>query len=1283
MPIDPRLLDILESIQSGRTPEDACAQHPELLADVRRHLARIANVRDELDALFPEAIADTPATHRAGPTSLPEIPGHVVESELGRGGMGVVYKARHLRFNRAVAIKMMLAGGYAGPPELARFFREAEALAGLGHPNIVQVHEVGDLDGLPYFTMEYVNGGDLAQQLAGVPQNAEHAAELVATLANAIEAAHRDGIVHRDLKPANVLLSDSGTPKISDFGLARRSEPGNNITRSGARVGTPSYMAPEQAAGRLNEVGAATDVYALGAILYEMLTGRPPFRAETAIETERQVIAQEPAAPSKLNAKVPRDLEIICLKCLRKDPRDRYDSAKSLEDDLNRFRRGEPITARPVGWFERTIKAARRRPSFAFAVGGSVLLVIAVLGGTLALTLERRAKDRARQELAQIDQQRLDREFVARLDAIRLNRPVITENSINWHANRDSADREYQAAFRQAGYGEVGEDPARVAARVTASRIRNELVTALDDWSICLNAPTGSDRRQWLLDVTRRVDGDPTGIRERLHDPTLRSDPESLRALASAAIGSEVSVQLLVALGEQLVFANLDPVPFMTEVQKRHPGDFWANFMLGAMIVNDDRNTAEAVRYFQAALAMRPDSAVLHAHMGGILGKLKRRREAIEYLKRSVRLDPNQVESYVLLGSFLRSERRIEETVEELERAVKFMPNVGKLHAYLGAALEESGREREALEHDKRAVEINPADPWARSVLGHTLAAVGRMDESIEQYRHAIRLRPGDTDAYINIAHALGVKGKKEEAILYLRQAIRIDPSIAVSHENLSALLYHAGWLDEAIVYAAEGVRLDPRSATARGKLGASLIAVGRDEEGVSQLQEMTRIEPKNLESLVALSGGLMELGRWSEAQDACRKALSLHAPGTEVHQALTLRIARIDRYRALSETIEKMLDGSHTPANADEWLHWAELCGVTKRYATATRCYVAAFANAPELAQQLADGPRYRAAIVAVLAGSGIGDEAKQLDSDSRAMMRSQALEWLEADLKGWNAHANRREAMFALRRWRADVRLARVRDNRTLDSLPESERKQWRSFWNRVTEFTAGDSSSHIDRAHQYASKCDWKRASEMYTKHVELFPGEDGETWFECAATRLLAGDLTGYRAACDHMRITCSKNLPMIRPYHAARALTLSPGPLSEMKEIAAMANRELQTSLTQFWSLTERGALALRAGQSQEAQSLFNQSISANSKPGAAIINWLWLSLAAIDLEDFPESERWLATARAWLDSHAKELPRNSEEIDLHYHNWLEAQILRKEAEAHLLEKKRDLNSRRK
>jgi len=261
MPDDSRVEQVLEELlDSGGTPEEACREYPELLPQVRAGWQRLLALKAEVRALFPPADGSVGATPLPLPTAdLPCIPGHDVQGVLGRGGMGVVYKAWHRRLQRPVAVKMLLAGPYAAPQELERFLREAETVASLRHANIVQVHEAGDLDGRPYFTMEFVEGGSLAEKLAGTPQPVRHAAALVAVVAEAVHAAHRD------LKPGNILSTAEGTPKLTDFGLARRLEGAAGLTQSSAPLGTPSYMAPEQAEGRSREVGPAADTYALGA----------------------------------------------------------------------------------------------------------------------------------------------------------------------------------------------------------------------------------------------------------------------------------------------------------------------------------------------------------------------------------------------------------------------------------------------------------------------------------------------------------------------------------------------------------------------------------------------------------------------------------------------------------------------------------------------------------------------------------------------------------------------------------------------------------------------------------------------------------------------------------------------------------------------------------------------------------------------------------------------------------------------------------------------------------
>jgi WD40 repeat protein/tRNA A-37 threonylcarbamoyl transferase component Bud32 len=322
----------------------------------------------------------------------PVIPGYEIEEELGRGGMGVVYKARTLRLNRPVALKMILAGEHAGREAAVRFLTEAEAVARLQHPNIVQIFHIDQHGGHPFFEMEFVGGGSLADRLDGKPRPPGDAARLVETLARAMAEAHQQGIVHRDLKPGNILLTPEGVPKVADFGLAKLLNVESGLTRTDSVLGSPSYMAPEQAEGKTREVGPAADLYALGAILYEMLTGRPPFRGATVLETLQQVKTADPVPPSRLVAGLPRDAETIALKCLAKDPARRYESAAALADDLRRFQAGEPIVARPVSSLERTWRWCRRNPVVAGSLGAAAAALVAVAGLSL-LYAHRQALD--------------------------------------------------------------------------------------------------------------------------------------------------------------------------------------------------------------------------------------------------------------------------------------------------------------------------------------------------------------------------------------------------------------------------------------------------------------------------------------------------------------------------------------------------------------------------------------------------------------------------------------------------------------------------------------------------------------------------------------------------------------------------------------------------------------------------------------------------------------------------------------------------------------------------
>jgi tRNA A-37 threonylcarbamoyl transferase component Bud32 len=381
-PDDSQLAEILDGylsqLQAGRRPGRAALlrEHPELAAALK--------CMEALDGLVPPAEDDfAPVTMLyenvtpggANSQNDPDVvPNHLPRdfgpyellAEIGRGGMGVVYKARQKALDRIVAVKMILSTHLASPEHIRRFQVEAWAAARVRHPNITQIHDVGQHHGQHYFAMEHIEGESLAQRIARGPLPFDAAARLIATVARAVEHLHAHGIVHRDLKPSNILLDRDEQPYVTDFGLAKVFVPGSEATATGVIAGTPSYMAPEQASGRRAEIGPAADIYSLGAVLYELLTGGPPFRQESPLDTLLDIIAREPRYPRQVNPRVPRELELICLKCLAKSPADRYASAAALADDLERYIRQEPLAVRPPGLLQRAAQAARRRPALAY-----------------------------------------------------------------------------------------------------------------------------------------------------------------------------------------------------------------------------------------------------------------------------------------------------------------------------------------------------------------------------------------------------------------------------------------------------------------------------------------------------------------------------------------------------------------------------------------------------------------------------------------------------------------------------------------------------------------------------------------------------------------------------------------------------------------------------------------------------------------------------------------------------------------------------------------------------
>jgi serine/threonine-protein kinase len=1110
---DPRVQQLLdELLDSQATPEEVCESCPELLPTVSNEWRQMRRVLADLDALFPPA--DEPTPQPSEVIALPRIPGYEVEAVLGRGGMGIVFRARHLRLNRSVALKMALAGAYAGPRERSRFQQEAEAVAGLRHPNLVHVYDVGEAAGRPYFTMEYVDGGSLAQKLTGTPQPARQAAALVATLAAAMHVAHRGGIVHRDLKPANVLLTADGRPKISDFGLARRLEGGARLTQSGVPLGTPSYMAPEQAQGQTHGIGPAVDVYALGAILYELLTGRPPFQGESPSETVLQVIHQEPVPPARLNSKVPRDLETICLKCLQKEPERRYASGAALVDDLSRFLEGRPIQARPSGWGAQVWRWVRRRPMVAALFGATALFTIALIGGALWLAVQQAHRQQAAEadlrEVANLQQQarwteargtlqraearlngggaadlrpRIDRarhdlDLVIELDRIRLSRVTsgnvvsrlsrITSGNLVFY--RTKADRDYRKAFGDSGLAKVPDSPDIAAARIQASTVRVALIAAVDDWAVCV---TDKDRRDWLLAVARKADPDPRGWRDRIREPASWEDPKALAELARTVPVSGQSVPLLLALAERLGAAGGDAPAFLKRVQTGHPADFWANLILGDALLA--AAPVEAGGYYRAALASRPDAAVAYTALGDALRAQNLRDQAIEYYRRAVEIDPPYARGHTNLGNVLNDVGHVGEAMACYRRALEVDPAYVWAHFDLANTLRDAGRMDEALEHYRQYHAVDPTHSYVEHLLRADPVRQGRGEEVRQKWKKDLEADPPDHDVWFGYAELCLFLEQEEEyrrarQDLLRRFGATSDPYVAERTARTILLLPAAkDELQTAVALAERAVAA--KTTTAQWIYPYFLFAQGLAEYRQGRFDSAISIMRADAGTVMGPAPRLViAMAQYRKGQEEeARKTLAAEIIHFDWGMASATsrdhwiwHVLRREAESMIFPNTAAFLDGKHQPRDNTERLALLGVCQFKNRTSASARSYADAFMADPTLADDPRSRQRYMAARAAAQAGCGRGTDAASLEQTERAHWLKQARVWLRADLASWvrlldSNPAARGDAWKALTLWRVEPDLACVRVPGELDKLAEDERKEYLALWAEVAAVLA----------------------------------------------------------------------------------------------------------------------------------------------------------------------------------------------------------------------------------
>jgi tetratricopeptide (TPR) repeat protein/serine/threonine protein kinase len=958
------------------------------LGSARQELEQIADA--DLQASLSQVTVDRPA-ERGEPTEDATTVGRPTSAGLrfrilrphAKGGLGEVFVARDGELHREVALKEIQQHYADQPDSRSRFLLEAEITGGLEHPGIVPVYGLGTYaDGRPFYAMRFIRGDSLKDAIARFHQAdvpGRDPGERTLTLrgllrrfidvCNAIAYAHARGVLHRDLKPGNVMLGRYGETLVVDWGLAKAvgrpegaasteegtlrptSASDSAPTQMGSAIGTPAYMSPEQAAGRPDLLGPASDVYSLGATLYHLLTGRPPFAREDVGAMLQKVQRGELVPPRQVKGSVPPALEAICLKAMALAPGQRYGSPQALADDLEHWLADEPVRAYREPLLARLGRWRRRHRALVAGVTAAALALL-VMGGIGVFWLVEQAAELRRGVAAALDkarglqqqarwgeaeavldqtqdrlgesgpgdlrqrvrQARADLSLVRRLDAARLKAATMV---VGGKFDFVGAERAYAAAFRQAQLGRPGDKVAAVAARIRGSAVKEQLVAALDDW-----AGISTDWRQfeWLLAVARRAD--PGRWRDQVRDPAVWTNRAALQRLVRQAPVERLSPHLVGALARVLMIWRADAVPLLTAALERHPQDFWLNFAMGNAL-QERQQVGEAVGYYRAARALRPkigavyinlgnslsdkgevDRAIAcwqkalaidpglapaHANLGNALYAQGQRDRAMACWQKALALDPKLAHAHYSLGIALKAKGELDGAIACYQKALALEPRFAEAHNNLGLALYAKGRLDGAIACFHKALALDPKNTKAHTNLGIALHDKGQLDRAIACYAKALALDPKDAKTCYILGVALEAKGELDRAIIWYKKVLVLEPKNTLAHANLGNVLYARGDLDGAIACFAKALAIDPKLAQVHTNLGVALHAKGERDRAIACFEKALALDPKHAKALYNLGIALKDKGELDRAIACYDKALAINPRDAKIHNNLGL----------------------------------------------------------------------------------------------------------------------------------------------------------------------------------------------------------------------------------------------------------------------------------------------------------------------------------------------------------------------------------------------------------